>query len=86
MKNYYKILEINSNSTKQDILNAYKFKISRFNNLPFLTQQMISDIKDYKTAYYILLDQEKRKKYNNLIFENKINTKISERLFSLKNN
>ena len=86
MKNYYKILEINSNCSKKDILNAYIFKISRFNNLPFLTNQMISDIKDYKTAYYILLNDEKREKYDKLFFENKINTKINERLFSLKNN
>ena len=86
MKNYYKILEINSNCSKKDILNAYIFKISRFNNLPFLTNQMISDIKDYKTAYYILLNDEKKEKYDKLFFENKINTKINERLFSLKNN
>lgn len=86
MKNYYKILEIDQNCSKKEIYNAYVFKISRFNNLPFLTNNMISDIKDYKTAYYILSNETRKNKYDNLKYNNSFNTKINERLFSLKNN
>ena len=87
MKDYYKILEIDNNNLKNDILKAYIFKISRFNNLPFLTDEMINDIKDYKTALYILMDEERRNKYDIIKFnkDGEFNTKINERLFSLKN-
>ena len=47
---------------------------------------MILDIKDYKTAYYILSDATRKNKYDNLEYNNIFNTKINERLFSLKNN
>jgi DnaJ-class molecular chaperone len=88
MKDYYKILDIKSNCIKNNILKAYIFQISRFNDLPFLTIDMIKDIKEYKTAYYILIDNERREKYNKTFFNNsnEYNTKINDRLFSLKNN
>lgn len=86
MKDYYKILDIDKNSSENDILKAYIFKISRYNHLPFLTDKMKIDVKNYKIAYYILLNSERKQKYDNIINNNinSSNTKINERLFSLK--
>lgn len=92
MKNYYTILSIKENATNDIIHQAYKNKISRYNNLPFHTPQMISDIKELKEAVYILTDNNKRDKYNNKLQKymdyNNLskevdNTKICDRLFSI---
>jgi DnaJ-class molecular chaperone len=105
MKDYYTILDIPHKLDKLDIqykMNiddeidikaAYKIKISRFKNLPFLTKKMINDIKDIKEAYYVLSDSEKKEKYNNIFkkIKQKDDTKyiepsqICNRLFSLTN-
>ena len=105
MKDYYMILNIPHKLDKQDIQYkikiedeidvkaAYKIKIVRFKNLPFLTKKMISDIKDIKEAYYVLSDSEKKEKYNNKFKKIKQtdDTKyieplqICNRLFSLTN-
>ena len=92
MKNYYEILKIDNNVDEEKIINAYNFLISQFNNLPFLTEQMINEIKNLKEAKYILTSRERRivydrklnsiNKYNN-IPEYIDNTKICNRLFSL---
>jgi hypothetical protein len=69
MKNYYKILNIDINSSKTDIQLSYNNRIKQFNNLPFLTNEMKEIIKNLKEAKYILLDEERREKYNNYLFD-----------------
>ena len=105
MKDYYMILDIPHKLDKLDIqykMNieaeidikaAYKIKIARFKNLPFLTKKMISDIKDIKEAYYVLSDDELKTKYNNKFKKIKQQddtryiepSQICNRLFSLTN-
>ncbi len=96
MKDYYKILEILENASEDDIFNAYNKKIVQFKHLPFFTTKMIQEIKLLKEALYVLSDNNKRNKYNILMTQyNNIhqykeegrhidNTKIYERLFSIK--
>jgi hypothetical protein len=105
MKDYYMILNIPHKLDKLDIQyktnieedidvkDAYKVKIARFKNLPFLTKKMISDIKDIKEAYYVLSNNELKTKYNNKYKKIKRKddakyihpTQICNRLFSLTN-
>ncbi len=93
MKDYYLVLGVEKNSSKSQIYEGYKIKISRFNNLPFHTKQMIEDIKTLKEGLYILSDNNKRNKYDIKLDETKKyvneednpfdNTKICNRLFSI---
>ena len=46
MKNYYEILNIDVNSSYEDIQNTYNERIKQFNGLPFLTREMKSIIKN----------------------------------------
>ena len=95
LKNYYNILNLKENSTEEEIYNAYNLQISQFNNLPFHTQKMINEIKILKEAIYVLGNTEKRNKYNKKWKSLKDfeeldttidNTKICDRLFSIKFN
>ena len=94
MTDYYKILNINSNATREDIKKSYKNHINRFIGLPFLTNKMIIEIKEFKTAYYILYNNERRQLYDNrlkpkntLFQKSEVNddflenTKINDRIF-----
>ena len=94
MKDYYNLLNVNINSSKDEIKKSYKSHISRFNGLPFLTEKMIIEIKELKIAYYILGNEDNRKLYDNrlkpktTIYQNSEsnndfleNTKINDRLF-----
>lgn len=94
MKDYYIILNVTKNSSMNEIKQAYDEHISRFNGLPFLTDKMINEIKEYKTAYYILGNPERRNLYDNRFKPKKTlyqtsetnndfieNTKINDRLF-----
>lgn len=72
MKDYYKILLIDYTATKQQIVEAYNTNIQQFNNLPFLTEDMKSKIKDLKEAKYVLLDDDRRNQYNILLNQNNI--------------
>lgn len=94
MKDYYEILNLSKTSSQEEIIKSYKDHISRFNGLPFLTNKMISEIKELKKAYYVLGDNERRllydsrfktkkqvyqlREHNNDFLEN---TKINDRLF-----
>ena len=67
MKNYYEILNIDVNSSYEDIQYTYNEKIKQFTGLPFLTNEMKTIIKNLKEAKYVLLDEERRNRYNNLL-------------------
>jgi curved DNA-binding protein CbpA len=93
MIDYYNILNLNNNATEKEIFTAYREKISQFNNLPFLTNKMIIEIKKIKEAFYVLNDNTKKEKYdrklnkyNEYFVDNDTfdNTKICDRLFSIK--
>ena len=88
MENYYKILNITQDAHIEDILESYNFKLSRYKDLPFLTDQMKFDIKQLKIAEYILFDENRRNQYNMILNKQNINhlnsTQICDRLFSLK--
>jgi hypothetical protein len=71
MKNYYKILNVNINSSKDELILKYNESIHQFNNLPFLTDKMKIIIKDLKEAKYILLDDNRKIKYDNLLLNEK---------------
>ncbi len=94
MIDYYNILSIKINATEKEIYTAYREKISQFNNLPFLTNKMINEIKKLKEALYVLSNNEKKNKYDKklnkyneyLSDEAFNNTKICDRLFSIKFN
>lgn len=94
MKDYYEILNVSNNSSIDEIKKSYKEHISRFNGLPFLTDKMIEEIKEFKKAYYILGNNERKYLYDNRFkTKNTIyqksetnndfmeNTKINDRLF-----
>jgi curved DNA-binding protein CbpA len=92
IKNYYEILGLQFNAPEDEIFKSYREKISQFNGLPFLTKDMINDIKLLKEAFYVLSDIRKKdkyikkyKRYRDYESTNKIidNTKICDRLFSI---
>lgn len=91
---YYKILNVNENCSKREIIDSYHEHINRYIGLPFLTDRMIEEVKLLKIALYILSDDERRYKYDNrnkpkktmYIFndyneEISENTRINDRLF-----
>ena len=93
--NLYNILNVDKNSSTEDINNSYQFCIKKYKFLPFLTQNQKNDIKKLNIAKYILTNTEKRNAYDKKFlniqdkskFENedkKINsTAICDRIFSL---
>ncbi len=93
LKDYYSILGCKKDATEDDIYNKYRNQIKRFNNLPFHTKQMITEIKELKEAIYVLGNKTKRAKYDKKFklqqsYDNESesevdNTKICNRLFSI---
>lgn len=94
MKDYYIILNVTKTSSIDEIRQAYYEHIRRFIGLPFLTNKMINEIKEYKTAYYILGNYERKSLYDNRFKQKKTlyqtsetnndfieNTKINDRMF-----
>lgn len=95
MKNYYNILDVDNNVSEDEIYEAYKNKISQFNNLPFHTPKMITEIKLLKEALYVLGDNDRREKYDRKCLKMQQyneegrqidNTKVHDRLFSINFN
>lgn len=92
IKNYYEILGLPFGAHENDIFKNYRVKINQFNGLPFLTKEMVDDIKLLKEGFYILSDTKKRdayikkyKKYKDYESTDRRidNTKICGRLFSI---
>jgi DnaJ-class molecular chaperone len=93
MKDYYNILGIERTASKDTIYSSYYYKISQFNNLPFLTKQMINEIKELKEALYVLGNKTKKEKYDSKLFKKESyysetinNTEVFDRMFSIKFN
>lgn len=97
MENYYRILDIDRDSSIDKIKEAYKNKIKKYNHKDNLSEKDLKSIKDLKTAKFILTNEELRDKYDEKLskknFENeknKIEKKynnhlIGQRVFSLLN-
>lgn len=66
---YYQILELKYDATEKEINDAYKNKIKKYCNLPFLNENQKVDIKELKKAKFILSNNELRKKYDSIIFQ-----------------
>ena len=66
---YYQILELKYDATEKEINDAYKNKIKKYFNLPFLNENQKVYIKELKKAKFILSDNDLRKKYNSIIFQ-----------------
>ena len=66
---YYQILEVKYDATEKEINDAYKNKIKKYFNLPFLNENQKVDIKELKKAKFILSNIELRKKYDSIIFQ-----------------
>ena len=78
MENYYNILNINQDSDRQTIKNAYLKLIKSYNNKKELSEYDKTNIKKIKKGYYILKNNELRNMYDNIIRKNKIiNNKLS---------
>ena len=90
MENYYKILEISQDSNNEDIKKAYKLKIKEFNHLPFLNKKQKLNVKKLKEAYFVLLDEKLREKYDLILESKKKESRtqdelLHERIFEKKN-
>ena len=97
MENYYKILDVDRDSDIEKIKEAYKIKINKYNQKNDLSENDLKNIKNLKTAKFILTNLDLRNKYDEKLskknFEdekNKIEKKynnhlIGQRVFSLLN-
>ena len=61
---YYKILDLNNNATKQDVINAYTTKIKKYSGLPFLDVNQEAEVKELKKAHAVLTNTELRHIYD----------------------
>jgi hypothetical protein len=74
MDNYYNLFNITNSSSTDEIIIAYEKKITIFNNIEYLTQTQINDIKLIKTGLYILTNPELRIMYDKILNNNLCNT------------
>ena len=66
LKSYYEILEICENATKNEIKNQYKKLAKKYHPDVNPTKEAEEIFKEINRAAQILLDDEKRKTYDNL--------------------
>ena len=65
-KNYYEILEIDKNSTQEDIKKSYrKLSLLHHPDKNGNSQESINKIQDINEAYEVLSNQEKKMMYDN---------------------
>ena len=76
MDNFYEIFNINYLASIEEINKAYKNKLLKYKN-KVINEDIIYEIKKLKTGYYILSNEELRKKYNKLLIKNN-NQKIPD--------
>ena len=77
---YYQILELKYNATEKEINESYNNKIKKYFNLPFLNENQKVEIKELKKAKFILSNNDLRKKYDSIIFQEiEENNKLKEK-------
>jgi curved DNA-binding protein CbpA len=67
--NYYQILEVKYDATEKEINDAYKNKIKKYFNLPFLNENQKVDVKELKKAKFIFSNNELKKNMIVLFFK-----------------
>jgi DnaJ-class molecular chaperone len=65
MKDYYKILNINSNASFNQVIEAYNNMIVYYNSLLILNPEDKENVKEIKEAYFVLGDYHNRRNYDN---------------------
>ena len=63
MKDYYKILEVEENSTEEEIKKSYRSLSKKYH--PDVNPDGVEKFKEINEAYEVLGDKEKRNNYNN---------------------
>jgi hypothetical protein len=88
MDDYYKILNVNNNSTKEEIKIEYKRLIDNFKLVPFISENDKTTIKLIKKAYYVLANDEYRKTYdtNLLLKQNQLSILPQPNVINKKGN
>ena len=76
IENCYETLDISTNFSQEELEEAYKIKLNKYNNLPFLTDVMKYEIKQIKIAYYILSSEKLKNNYNKKFLNNSDDKKI----------
>lgn len=61
---YYKLLDLETNASKQDIVKSYNAKIKKYTGLPYLDVNQESEVKELKRAYAVLTIEELREIYD----------------------
>ena len=79
MSTYYELLNINYDASNMIIRKAYKNRISFFKN-KMLTTEDIQNIKQLKTALFILENIELRNNYDKLILNNNLENNESPKI------
>jgi len=76
IENCYETLDISTNFSQEELEEAYKLKINKYNNLPFFTDVMKYEIKQIKIAYHILSSEKLKNNYNKKFLNNSDDKKI----------
>lgn len=73
-KNYYDILEVNKNASQEIIDRAYKVLVKKYHpdlqTDPVMKSQCEEKLKEINEAYETLSDEQKRKEYDDIAFNN----------------
>jgi DnaJ-class molecular chaperone len=88
MDDYYKILNVNNNSTKEEIKFEYNKLIDNYKILPFISENDKTIIKLIKKAYYVLTHDEYKKTYdtNLLLKQNQLSILPQPNVINKKGN
>lgn len=89
MKNYYKILEVNENASKEIINKIFKIHIKKNHPDLFDGEEKIlmeEKVKEINEAYEILSDEQKRKKYDDELKQEQNNTNDNKTLILIEEN
>lgn len=84
MEDYYRLLEVNYDSSIEVLNNAYKKKLYEYKSLPFLSEIDEVNIKNIKKAHIIFNNSEYKQTYDKYI-ENKFPNEIRSSKKNLQN-
>lgn len=71
---YYKILIVNIDSSKKEIIEAYKSILKGYSPTSFENPKIAKAFKEIYKAYYILSDEFRREKYNTFYLANQLDS------------
>jgi DnaJ-class molecular chaperone len=73
MENFYKIFNISTMCSLTEIMAAYQQNISKYNNLPFISDENAKKIKELKKGLYILTNPNLKKIYDDKLNNLEVN-------------